>query len=458
MNDLTEGPILRHLIRMAIPMGAGMLFQTLYYLVDLYFVARLGDAAIAGVSAAGAVQFIVMAATQVLGVGTLALIAQAIGRKDLPDATLVFNQSLFLSIVCGVVTLVLGLLLASTYMRQTAADEATMREGVSYLRFFIPGLASQFALITLGSALRGAGVAKPGMVVQIATVVLNAILAPILIAGWGTGRPLGTAGAGLATGISVFAGVVMLWVYFLRSERTMRIDPTLMKPRTDVLKRLLTIGLPSGGEFAMFFIFTGVMYLIIRPFGATAQAGYGLGTRIMQSILLPAMAVAFATSPVAGQNVGARKPDRVRETFSKAALLGGAMMFLAMLICQWQADRMLSWFTHDAAVIAVGTMFLHIASLNFVAQGLIFTCSGMFQSIGNTIPSLISSASRLITFILPALWLTRQPGFSLKQVWWLSVATVTLQAVMSVLMLRREFDRKLGVMAAAPPTVRTTSA
>ncbi|HEX9894747.1 MAG TPA: MATE family efflux transporter [Gemmatimonadales bacterium] len=99
MHDLTEGSIARHLVRLAVPLAAGMVFQTLYYLVDIYFVAQLGDTAIAGVGAAGNVQFLVMALTQILGVGTMALIAHAVGRRDLPDANLIFNQSLVLAAI-----------------------------------------------------------------------------------------------------------------------------------------------------------------------------------------------------------------------------------------------------------------------------------------------------------------------------------------------------------------------
>ncbi|MCC7051737.1 MAG: MATE family efflux transporter [Gemmatimonadaceae bacterium] len=444
MNDLTQGPILRHIIRMAIPMMFGMLFQTAYLLIDLYFVAGLGDAALAGVSAAGTLQYIVMAATQVLGVGTVALIAQASGRKDRDDATLVFNQSLFLSGIGGVVTLVLGFALMRPYMQAMAADAATVEQGRRYLLAFIPALALQFAMLTLGSALRGTGVAKPGMVIQIGTVILNALLAPVLIAGWGTGHPLGTLGAGLSSAISIAAGVVAGWIYFLRGDRFATLAMAQIAPRRETILRILRIGLPAGAEFLLLFVLTGLMYFMIRQFGATAQAGYGLGARVMQSIFLPAMAVAFAASPVAGQNVGAHHPERVRETFHKSALLGSAVMLVATILAQWQADRVLALFTREAPVIAMGATFLHIASFNFIAQGLIFTCSGMFQALGNTIPSLISGATRLVTFVLPALWLSRQPNFSPTVVWWLGVVTVTLQMFFSVWLLRRELDRRFG--------------
>ena len=108
MRDKTEGPIPGHIMRMAVPIAVGMVFQTLYVLVDLYFVAQLGDAAIAGVGAGGNVQFLVMAITQILGVGTMALIAQASGRKDRDDANLIFNQSLVLAALCAAITLVGG--------------------------------------------------------------------------------------------------------------------------------------------------------------------------------------------------------------------------------------------------------------------------------------------------------------------------------------------------------------
>ncbi len=445
MNDLTQGSIARHIVRMAVPMAFGMLFQTAYLLIDLYFVAGLGDAAVAGVSSAGTLQYIIMAATQVLGVGTVALIAQASGRRDRDDATLVFNQSLFLSLIGFVGTLVIGFGLMDPYLHAMAADEPTYDAGRRYLLAFVPALAMQFALITLGSALRGTGVAKPGMMIQIGTVLLNAALAPVLIAGWGTGRPLGTLGAGLASAISIAAGVVAGWIYFLSGDRYAQLDLSLIAPRRATIARLFRIGLPAGAEFLLLFVLTALMYFMIRPFGAAAQAGYGIGTRVMQSIFLPAMAVAFAASPVAGQNVGAGNGARVRETFRMAALIGSGVMLLATIVAQWQADRMLALFTSEPAVIGVGTTFLHVVSYNFIAQGLIFTCSGMFQALGNTIPSLVSGVVRLTCFALPALWLARQPGFSLQQVWWLGVSTVAMQMVLSVALLRREMARRIPV-------------
>lgn len=455
MKDLTTGSIPRHLVRLAAPMALGMIFQTLYYFVDLYFVGRLGDTAIAGVSAAGNVQFIVMALTQVLGVGTTALIAQAIGRKDPADASLVFNQSTSLALLCAVITLIIGYGLAPAYLGVIGADAATQAAGVQYLFWYLPGLALQFALISMGSALRGAGVVKPAMAVQMMTVVLNAILAPVLIAGWGTGRPMGVAGAGLSTSIAIAVGVAVMLRYF-RNDPRVRFDPALMRVRSAVWARILRIGLPSGGEFALMFAFMGVIYYVIRDFGAPAQAGYGVGSRVMQGVFLPAIAVAFATAPLAGQNYGAGRGDRVRDTFRWAAIIGSIVMLLPTLLCQWNAALLIGLFAEDPAVVAVGADFLRMISWNFVASGMIFTCSGMFQALGNTIPSLVSSATRLLTFALPALWLSTQPGFTLHQLWTLSVVTVTAQAALSVWLLRTQLRKRLEPRAVPAAVVSLT--
>ena len=275
-------------------------------------------------------------------------------------------------------------------------------------------------------------------------MLLNAVLAPVLIAGWGTGHPLGVAGAGLASTLSVAAGVGLLAAYFVRLEKYVGFDPAHWRPRPATWARMLNIGLPAGGEFAFIGLYAAVVYWIIRDFGAAAQAGFGIGTRVMQSIFLPAMAIAFAAAPLAGQNFGARHFGRVRETFAAAAWSIGIVMSALVVVCQYRGEWLVRAFTSDAAVIGVGAEYLQIISWNFLASGFIFTCSSLFQALGNTWPSLISMAMRVITFAVPAVWLSRQPDFSLVDVWHLSVATIVLQAAVSLWLLRIEFRARLA--------------
>ena len=139
MQDLTHGSIRRHVLAMAAPIAAGMLLQTLYYIVDLYFVARLGDAPLAGVSATGPVMFVVFALTQILGVGTVALMSHAVGRKDRAEASHVFNRSVALAALCAAATLAGGFVGAGPFMGALGADQPTVAAGVTYLRWFTPG-------------------------------------------------------------------------------------------------------------------------------------------------------------------------------------------------------------------------------------------------------------------------------------------------------------------------------
>ncbi len=444
MKDLTTHSLGTHIVRMAVPIAAGMIFQTLYFLVDLYFVSRLGAAALAGVSAAGNVMFIVFALTQILGVGTVALVSHAAGRKDRADATVLFNQSLSLGLALAAVTLAAGYPLAGRYMRALGADSATAAAGASYLYWFVPSLALQFALVTMSSALRATGVVQPAMLVQVLTVVLNAVLAPVLIAGWGTGAPLGVAGAGFASTLSVMAGVALLALYFRRSETFVAFDLRAWRPQVSVWRRLLRVGLPAGGEFALMFVFMGVMYVIIRRFGPDAQAGFGIGMRIMQSLFLPAMAVAFAAAPIVGQNYAAGKPLRVRRTFGIAMAASAVIMAVLTALCQWRAPWLVGGFSTDPTTLAVGSQFLRVVSWNFIASGCVFTCSAVFQGLGNTVPAVVSSASRIVSFVVPALVLAGRADFRLVELWYASVASMTLQALVSLWLVRRELRRRLA--------------
>lgn len=431
MHDLSTGSINRHLVGMAAPIAAGMIFQTLYFLVDLYFVGRLGGAAIAGVGSAGNLAFLVMSLTQVLGVGTVALIAQAVGRKDQQGANLVFNQSSVLALACLLACLLLGYPFAARFAGSLGSDAATSSAGQTYLRWYLPGLALQFAMVAMASALRGTGIVKPAMTVQMLSVVINVVLAPVLIGGWGTGHPMGVAGAGLASSIAIGAGVLLLWIYFLRLEHYVGLDRRAWRPQPAVWRRILAIGLPAGGEFLMMFMIISFMYFTIRPFGAGAQAGFGVGMRVLQAVFLPAMSVAFAVAPIVGQNYGARKFERVRATFRSATLMSSALMLLAMGLLLWRGQWLIAGFTSDAEAIRVGSEYLRFVSWNCIASGFVFTCSGVLQGLGNTWPSLWSSASRILTFVLPVSWLAARPGFTLQQVWITSVISVTVQAVLS---------------------------
>ncbi len=455
MNDLTTGSLARNLLRTTSMMLVGMVFQTLYFLVDLYFVGRLGKSAVAAVSLSGNLMFLTLALTQMLGVGTTALVAHAAGRKDPDQARLVFNQSQLLALVVGGVFLVVMVALRGRFARGQAADPETARLAAEYLAWFVPSLAGQFAIVATGAALRGVGDFKPGMIVQSATVLLNVVLAPALMFGWGTGRPMGVAGTALASFIAVLVGVVALVVYVVRSRGILRFVRSELRPRFALWGRMLKIGLPAGLEFGLMGVYMFAVYAITRRFGAAAQAGFGIGLRVVQAGFMPVVALGFAVSPVAGQNFGARLPERVRGTFRAAALMGVAMMAVLALVCRFFPESLVSVFNRDPGVLAVGGEYLRIVAINFIPSGLVFVSSSMFQALGNTWPSLASSVTRTCIAVIPAYLLSRTAGFALNWIWYLSAASVICQMTLNLLLLRREYARKLAfpeapMVAAAP--------
>ena len=451
MKDLTQGSIVSHILNMAPPILAGMVTIMICQLVDLYFVAGLGEAAIAGVAAAGNLGFLLNGGLQVLGVGTVSLIAHAVGRKDRLDANLVFNQALGLAAVSGLLTWVVGSAFAGGYMRMVAADEATVAAGTTYLLWFMPALALQFASRVMGAALSGTGIVRPSMIVQTLAVMINIALAPVLISGWGTGLALGVAGAGLASSLAVVMGVLMMWIYFRRHERYVGFDFAQIRPQLRQWKRILNVGLPAGGEFAIIFLWMGVIFYALRDFGAAAQAGFGIGTRVLGLIQMPALAIAIAAGPIAGQNFGAGNAARVRETFTKAAVVATLVMVTFTILAQWQPGLLLGGFANDPETIAVAILFLQMVSLNLVAQGFTFVSNSMFQGLGNTKPILLSSSARLITYALPVLWLSARPGFRIEYAWYISNATTTLQAILGLWLLHLEFRKRLTPLKSGVP-------
>jgi MATE family, multidrug efflux pump len=456
MHDLTTGSISRHLLKTTSFMLVTMLFQTLYFLVDLYWVGRLGKEAVAAVGVSGNLMFVTLALTQMLGVGCTTLVSHAAGRRDRDRVLLVFNQALVLSVLCGAAYFLLAMAVRTAYARGLCADARTAELAGQYLLWFIPAGALQFAMVSMGSALRGIGNFKPGMMVQAATVILNMILAPFLMFGWLTHHPLGVTGAALATFISVVVGASWLLLFFRPGVTSLVFMPADWKPQVALWWQMLKIGLPAGAEFGLMSVYLFVVYVVSRPFGAAAQAGFGIGMRVIQAGFMPVVALGFAVAPVAGQNFGARLPDRVRETFRNAITMVTAVMALFAVLCHIAPRALIRIFSSDPEVVAVGDEYLRIVSWNFVASGVVFVCSSTFQAMGNTIPSLVSSFIRIFLMAVPTILLSRVPGFHLRWIWYLSVASVTLQMLLSLLLIRLEFRSRLEFPAATPEPAPAT--
>jgi Na+-driven multidrug efflux pump len=207
---------------------------------------------------------------------------------------------------------------------------------------------------------------------------------------------------------------------------------------------MLAIGLPAGFEFGITAVYLFVVYSVTRQFGAVAQAGFGIGMRVIQAGFMPVVALGFSVAPVAGQNFGAAQGQRVKDTFKDAAFMAGGVMLLFAIACNIAPAALVGIFSRDALVIAIGEEYLRIVSWSFVASGIIFVASSTFQAMGNTVPSFIASLVRITLVSIPAWILSRTSGFQLHWIWYLSVTSVFVALGVSMLLLRREFGRRLS--------------
>jgi len=444
MQDLTTGPVSRHLLRTTAMMLVGMVMQTLYVLVDLYWVGHLGTEAIAAAGVGGNLTFLVLAGSQALGVGTTSLIAQAVGRKDHDEAIHVYGQSQLLALSAGAMFLFVALLAQDAYVAGLTPDPVTAALAHDFLRWFVPAMALQFPIVALGAALRGTGRFSPGMVVHAGSVALNMILSPVFMFGW-VGEPMGIAGAAMGTFVAVAVATLGLACYFLPRTAYLRFAAVQWTPDISRWRAILKIGIPAGAEFAFLAVYVMVVYAVTRPFGATAQAGFGIGMRVLQSGFLPVVALGFAVAPVAGQNFGAGKFDRVKATFADAARMAAGAMAVFFLVAHFSPEPLLRPFSDDPVVLATGATYLRVISWSFVASGITFVVSSLFQALGNSVPPLIAAATRTTITIGGLLAISTWAGFALEWIWWLSVGAIIVQLALNLWFLKREYRERLAV-------------
>jgi Na+-driven multidrug efflux pump len=255
--------------------------------------------------------------------------------------------------------------------------------------------------------------------------------------------------------IAIVVAIIWFGAYFVAKSSYLRFIRADQKPQLALWKRMLNIGLPAGFEFGMMAVYLIVVYSLARPFGAAAQAGFGIGQRVIQAMFMPAVALGFSVAPVAGQNFGARNRERVVDTFRTAAFMVTGVMVLLIVIGEMAPRALIGVFSKDPAVLAVGGVYLRIVSWTFIASGLIFVASSMFQAMGNTIPSLVASGVRVLLVAAPAIVLSRSAGFQLVWIWYLSLGAVFIQLALSLLLLRREFNRRL--VFSSPPKFDNTA-
>lgn len=398
---LTEGNVLRALWRLAMPMLASAVLHNAQTLVDLFWVGRLGPAAVASVAMAGTVIMVLFPILMGLSTGTVALVARAVGAENWDEANRAAGQSLMLAAVFGVAIGLVGWFLARDLFRLLGADPSVMAQGVGYLKIMLLGSFTVFMLFIGNSALQSAGDTLTPMFIMGMMNVLNVVLDPILIFGLGPLPEMGVEGAAVATVLSnTIAAWVLLFILF-RGKTRIHIRLKQWKPDLTLSWRILRIGIPGSGQMLSRSLMWGLMMRIVAGCGTAAVAAYGTGMRLHTIALMPAFALAGAAATMVGQNMGAKRPERARSSAWLAAGLTALFMALVAVVMMIFAPTLIRIFNSDPGVVRIGAGYLLIVSPFhvFAALGIVF--GRALNGAGDSVTPMI--------FTVVSLWLLQAP-------------------------------------------------
>ena len=438
--DLTKGPILKTLIRLAVPVTVSMVMFTVYLMVDLYFVGRLGPEAVAALSISGNAFFIHLGFSAILGTGGMALIAQAFGRKDYDYAARVFKQCILLALIVGVVEATVGLMIAPAYLKYFGGTGKSLEWGIQYFQIFVISFLFMILLYTIGNCYRGMGNTKTPMIIMLQANLMNIVLDPILIFGW-LGLPgMGVRGAALASVISqIYALAIYGYLIFIKeSHINIRGKWQL---NLGIIRKSLYIGVPSGLNHFLLAANLLITFRVISDYGTAALASIGIGFRILQAIYIPVIAVASAMAAIVGQNFGANKYKRITGTFARAWLISTLFMLFCTAVCQTFSDYIIGIFSNDPDVIRFGVSYLRVFSLGFIMVGAIMVFSAVFQGLGKTYPSLIGAVVDNALFAGLVFTLPVYFSWGIQSIWWIKLTTAIIEAVVVAVWLKGELQR-----------------
>jgi len=443
-HDYTAGPIGRAIFLLAVPMVIEMMMESIFAVVDVFYVGRLGPAAVATIGLTESLMIVIYTIAFGLSIGATATVARRIGEKD-PDgaahaAVQVLVLGAFLSGVVGIV----GAIFAPELLALMGADAEVLAVGTGYARVSLAGSATAFLLFLINAVFRGAGDPAVAMRTLILGNTLNIVLAPFLIFGLGPFPQLGVTGAAVATVLCRGAGFA--WACWLLHKgsghlkverRHMNIEPALM----------IAIARLSGwGTFQVAIGSLSWIGLVrvVSTFGATAMAGYTICIRIVMFAIMPAFGVGAAAATMVGQALGAKLPQRAEEAVWTAAKINALLLGLTGLFFIAFAPVIVGWFTADAMVASVATYGLRVIALGYPLFGLGMVLEQSFNGAGDTrTPSWINFWIYWVLQIPLAWYLATQTQLHERGVFIsVSVAYSALAIVSAVLFKRGKWKEK----------------
>ncbi|HET9947664.1 MAG TPA: MATE family efflux transporter [Longimicrobiales bacterium] len=433
-RDATTGPILRALVRLAVPIVVTNVFQSLYQLIDTFWVGRLGAEAVAAVSLSFPILFLMISAGGGMSIAGAVLVAQTFGARDQEAVDRAAGQTLTVVAAISVVLSVAGYLLSPLLVGFFDPEPAVEGLAVDYLSVSFLGLAAVFLYFVFQALLRGVGEVRLPMIVVAGTVLLNFFLDPLLILGWGPIPAYGVVGAAWATILAQgVAGAVGIFVLF-GGRFGIHVRRKHLIPSWERVLKILRLGVPSSIEQSSRALGIAVMMLLVSSFGTVAIASYGIGARIFSFVIIPAMGLSMATSTVVGQSVGAGQDERAREAARLAMAAGFAALSAAGAVLWLLATPVVRAFVpNEPEVIDIGTDFLHIMSPAFGFFGVQMVMSGALAGAGNTTAAMTLTLLAFWVLRFPVAWVLSMPaGLETEGVFWSFPISNVLSGIIAV--------------------------
>jgi putative MATE family efflux protein len=437
-SNILSGNINRAILLLAIPMTLEMAMESLFAVVDIYFVSKIGINAIAAVGLTETMMTITYSLGWGLAMGTTAMVSRRIGEKNINGASISAVQSIYIGILISVPMMVAGIYFSEDLLKLMGASEAVIEEGAGYTKLLLGSNIIIILLFLINGIFRGAGDATLAMRALWISNGFNIVLDPVLIFGIGPFPELGIEGAAIATIIGRSIGVCYQLYHLFKGKGIIKIHKENWHLKVDIIVRLVKL---SAGVTAQFIIGSAswiFLMRIISTFGSTALAGYTIAVRIIIFTLMPAWGFANAAATMVGQNLGAKQPDRAEKSVWRTGFFNLIFMGTVMVIYLTYADNLATFFTDDKGVIASAAECLYIFSLGYLFYALGMVLVQAFNGAGDTITPTIMNFFVFWLFQIPCAYLLAiEFSVGAAGVYWTIVISETIFTIVGYFLFKR---------------------
>jgi putative MATE family efflux protein len=419
-TDLTVGSIPRHLLRFSIPMLLGNLIQIGHSIVNTIWVGHLvGENAVGAAGVTFPVIFVTIGLAMGLTMATTILVSQYYGAKDHKMVEKVVNNSFSLVLIVGAALTVAGIMAGDSLLTLMKAPPENFTMASSYLKISFFSTILIFMSFLINSILRGIGDTVTPMVFMAVGIGMNIILDPFFIGGFGPFPHHGLNGAAYATFVSQFTALVISLIYLNRKDHFVAFSPRRLILDRRITLLIFKIGLPSIAQQSLVSMAHMLVLSLVNAFGSAATNALGAVARVDMFAFMPAMSVSMAVSALTGQNLGARKPERVKDVFKWGVVMASAMTVIISLVAMIFSQKILMMFGlgDDARVMEIGGTYLRIVGSSYVLVGIMFVAGGVINGSGHTIVTMIFSVLAFWAIRVPGAWFLSKTSLGITGIW-----------------------------------------